>query len=145
MNAVREIPRRHVSPLDERRRMPREAVSAKGLLSRDRFDEEGLMVEVFDLTLQGIGFRSPTALEVGGYHQILVMAGPLRLSSRLRVVSSREEGLPLWRSFVRASLCALFPIGLFWSAVSSRNESIQDLIVRTTVVYDWGPKLPRLQ
>ena len=63
----------------------------------------------------------------------------------LRVVSSRDEGLPLWRSFVRASLCALFPIGLFWSAVSSRNESIQDLIVRTTVVYDWGPKLPRLQ
>ena len=89
MNAVRELPRHLMSPLDERRRMPREAVSAKGLLSRDRFDEEGQMVEVLDLNLQGIGFRSPTALEIGGYHQILVMAGPLRLSSRLRVVSSR--------------------------------------------------------
>jgi uncharacterized RDD family membrane protein YckC len=63
----------------------------------------------------------------------------------LRVVSSDDSGLPLWRSFVRASLCALFPIGLFWSAVSNRNESIQDLIVRTTVVYDWGPRLPPLQ
>jgi len=63
----------------------------------------------------------------------------------LRVVSSDHSGVPLWRSFVRAVLCALFPIGLFWSAVSSSNESIQDLIVRTTVVYDWGPKLPRLQ
>lgn len=63
----------------------------------------------------------------------------------LRVVSSRGSGLPLWRSFVRACLCALFPIGLFWSAVSTRNESIQDLIVRTTVVYDWGPKLPPLE
>jgi len=63
----------------------------------------------------------------------------------LRVVSSRDAGLPLWRAFVRATLCALFPIGLFWSAVSSRNESVQDLLVRTTVVYDWGPKLPRLQ
>ena len=63
----------------------------------------------------------------------------------LRVVSSRDAGLPLWRAFVRAILCALFPIGLFWSAVSSRNESVQDLLVRTTVVYDWGPKLPRLQ
>ena len=63
----------------------------------------------------------------------------------LRVVSSRDTGLPLWRAFVRAVLCALFPIGLFWSAVSSRNESVQDLLVRTTVVYDWGPKLPRLQ
>jgi len=63
----------------------------------------------------------------------------------LRVVSSRDAGLPLWRAFVRASLCALFPIGLFWSAVSSRNESVQDLILRTTVVYDWGPRLPRLE
>ena len=63
----------------------------------------------------------------------------------LRVMSSDDSVLPLWRSFVRAVFCALFPIGLFWSAVSSRNESIQDLIVRTTVVYDWGPKLPRLQ
>ncbi|MGA9162262.1 MAG: RDD family protein [Actinomycetota bacterium] len=63
----------------------------------------------------------------------------------LRVVSSDGSGLPLWRSLARAVLCALFPIGLFWSAVSRRSESIQDLIVRTTVVYDWGPKLPRLQ
>ena len=63
----------------------------------------------------------------------------------LRVVSSRDAGLPLWQAFVRAGLCALFPIGLFWSAVSGRNESVQDLLVRTTVVYDWGPKLPPLQ
>jgi uncharacterized RDD family membrane protein YckC len=63
----------------------------------------------------------------------------------LRVTSSRDVGLPLWRAFVRAVLCALFPIGLFWSAISSRNESVQDLLVRTTVVYDWGPKLPELQ
>jgi uncharacterized RDD family membrane protein YckC len=63
----------------------------------------------------------------------------------LRVVSSRDVGLPLWRAFVRAVLCALFPIGLFWSAVSTRNESVQDLLVRTTVVYDWGLKLPRLE
>ncbi|HEV2296658.1 MAG TPA: hypothetical protein VGR35_22640 [Tepidisphaeraceae bacterium] len=89
MNALRELPRRHMSPLDERRRMPREAVAAKGLLSIDRFDEEGQMVEVLDLNLQGIGFRSPAALEIGCYHQILVMAGPLRLSSRLRVVAVR--------------------------------------------------------
>ncbi len=71
--------------------MPRETISAKGLISIDCFDEEseGEMVDVLDLTLQGIGFRSPIPLERGGYHQILVMAGPLRLSSRLRVVSTR--------------------------------------------------------
>jgi hypothetical protein len=89
MHAVRELPRRHVSPLDERRRMHREAVSAKGLISMNPYDEDGQLVEVFDLNLQGCGFRSPVALDKGDYHQILVMAGPLRLSSRLRVVAVR--------------------------------------------------------
>jgi hypothetical protein len=85
------MPGRHVSPLDERRRMHREAVSAKGLISMNTYDEdaEGQLVEVFDLNLQGCGFRSPVSLDKGDYHQILVMAGPLRLSSRLRVVSVR--------------------------------------------------------
>ena len=96
MNAVREIPRRHVSPLDERRRMVREAVKAKGLVSMCNFDKdaEGQIVEVFDLNLQGIGFRSPVPFERGDYHQIIVMAGPLRLSSRLKVAACRacEEG-----------------------------------------------------
>jgi uncharacterized RDD family membrane protein YckC len=63
----------------------------------------------------------------------------------LRVVTRDDDRLPLWQSFVRASLCALFPIGLFWSAVSSTNASVQDLIVRTHVVYDWRPKLPPLE
>jgi uncharacterized RDD family membrane protein YckC len=63
----------------------------------------------------------------------------------LRVVTSGDDRLPLWRAFVRACLCALFPIGLFWTAVSSRNASVQDLIVRTHVLYDWRPKLPPLE
>jgi hypothetical protein len=60
-------------------------------------------------------------------------------------VTSREAHLPLWRSFVRAVLYAFFPIGLFWSAVSSRRESVQDLMVRTHVVYDWRPGLPPVE
>ena len=63
----------------------------------------------------------------------------------LRVVTGAEERLPLWQAFVRAALCALFPIGLFWSAVSGRKASVQDLIVRTHVVYDWRPLLPPLE
>ena len=71
--------------------MVRETVTAKGLISMNAYDEdaEGQLVEVFDLNLQGCGLRCPVSLEKGDYHQILVMAGPLRLSSRLRVVSSR--------------------------------------------------------
>jgi uncharacterized RDD family membrane protein YckC len=60
----------------------------------------------------------------------------------LRVVKADGSPLRLWRAFVRALLCAAFPIGLFWSAVNHRNASVQDLIVRTTVVYDWEPRLP---
>jgi uncharacterized RDD family membrane protein YckC len=62
----------------------------------------------------------------------------------LRVIGQDRGGLGLLRAFVRAVLCALVPIGLFWSAVSSQNASVQDLIVRTSVVYDWEPRLPKI-
>ena len=41
------------------------------------------------------------------------------------------------RSLLRAIACVIFPIGLFWSAVSGRNASVQDVLIRTSVVYDW--------
>ena len=87
-----EMPlRRHAAALDDRRRMPRENIRARGLISARAPGEEtdGQMVEVADLTLQGVGFNSPVAFNEGDLHHILVMAGPLRLSSRLKVVSSR--------------------------------------------------------
>jgi uncharacterized RDD family membrane protein YckC len=60
----------------------------------------------------------------------------------LRVVGPGGTRLALWRAFVRALLYAALPIGLFWCAVSARNSSVQDLLVRTTVLYDWEPRLP---
>jgi hypothetical protein len=86
-----EMPMRRHAALDDRRRMPRESIRARGLVSIRVPGEEsdGQMVEVADLTLQGVGFNSPVAFNEGDLHHILVMAGPLRLSSRLKVVSSR--------------------------------------------------------
>ena len=56
----------------------------------------------------------------------------------LRVVGPDGER-PRWgRSIIRAALCVVFMIGLFWVAVSQDNRSVQDLIVRTSVVYDWS-------
>ncbi|HEY7660510.1 MAG TPA: RDD family protein [Actinomycetota bacterium] len=63
----------------------------------------------------------------------------------LRAVGMSGGRLGLGRAFVRALLCAAVPIGLFWCVVSDRNASIQDLIVRSAVVYDWEPKLPRVE
>jgi len=55
----------------------------------------------------------------------------------LRVVDARERRLGAGRATLRAVLCLLLPVGLLWAAVSRRNASLQDLVLRTTVVYDW--------
>ena len=57
----------------------------------------------------------------------------------LRVVSRRGTGLRLPGALVRAVFCVTFPIGLLWVAVSRENRSVQDLLLRTSVVYDWQP------
>jgi len=55
----------------------------------------------------------------------------------LRVLSFRRE-LPGWAlSFVRANFCVFFPVGLFWVILSPGRRSIQDVVLRTMVVYDW--------
>jgi len=56
----------------------------------------------------------------------------------LRVADRAGRRLSLWRSFARAVLYVLFPAGLLWVLASRRNASLQDLIVRTVVVYDWA-------
>ncbi|HEY5981266.1 MAG TPA: RDD family protein [Microlunatus sp.] len=60
----------------------------------------------------------------------------------LRVVDRAGNTLHLYRASLRAVLCALFPIGLAWTAFSAGNRSLQDILVRTTVTYDWhlGPR-----
>jgi hypothetical protein len=45
--------------------------------------------------------------------------------------------LRLGGAFVRAVLCVVFPIGVGWVIVSRRNRSLQDVVLRTSVVYDW--------
>jgi uncharacterized RDD family membrane protein YckC len=48
----------------------------------------------------------------------------------LRLVG--RSGTPL-----RAVFCLAFPAGLLWILVSRRNASLQDLVFRSTVIYDW--------
>ncbi len=57
----------------------------------------------------------------------------------LRVVSFRGRKLRVVGAFVRAVFCTAFPIGLLWCAVSPANRSVQDVVLRTSVVYDWTP------
>jgi uncharacterized RDD family membrane protein YckC len=58
----------------------------------------------------------------------------------LRVVEARGGRLGVVRSLVRALACAAVPVGLLWCAVSPENRSLQDLVLRTRVVYDGRPR-----
>jgi uncharacterized RDD family membrane protein YckC len=56
----------------------------------------------------------------------------------LRVTGSAAPPLGHGRAFLRASLCVVFPIGFLWLLVSARNRSLYDIVLSTSVVYDWG-------
>ncbi len=55
----------------------------------------------------------------------------------LRVVNHHGAGVGVPTAFLRALLCVAFPIGLLWAIVSLQNRSLQDLVLRTSVLYDW--------
>jgi uncharacterized RDD family membrane protein YckC len=57
----------------------------------------------------------------------------------LRVVRTDGSDLSVPRGLARAVLYLIFPPGILWSAVSRKNASLQDLVLGTAVVYDWGP------
>ena len=55
----------------------------------------------------------------------------------LRVVGPSGRRLGVWGALLRAVFCVVFPIGIFWVAVSRHNRSVQDHVLRTSVIYDW--------
>ena len=56
----------------------------------------------------------------------------------VRVVNFRGNRMHPAGAIVRAATCVVFPAGLLWVAVSRRNRSVQDLVLRTSVRYDWA-------
>jgi len=53
-------------------------------------------------------------------------------------VRSRGGGPIGWtRAALRAGLCVAFPPGLFWCALSRGRRSVADILLLTTVIYDW--------
>jgi uncharacterized RDD family membrane protein YckC len=54
----------------------------------------------------------------------------------LRVVGPRGRRLHPLYAALRAVLCVLFLPGLFWVLVSRGNRSVQDVVLRTRVLYD---------
>ena len=58
----------------------------------------------------------------------------------LRVVDRRQRRPRPLLALLRAGFCVLVPIGLAWCAVSPGRRSLQDVVLRTSVVYDWSPR-----
>ncbi len=55
----------------------------------------------------------------------------------LRVLTNRHRMMRWAQSFLRAVFCVFFPVGLAWVIFSPARRSLQDVVLRTTVVYDW--------
>jgi len=98
-------------------------------------------------------FQAPTAPVfwcVAGYLYLLVvyLTAAWWISGRtigdhvmgIRVVTGKRRRLRFLRAWARALLCAFFPIGLVWGVGSPQRRSVQDVMLRTKVIYDWLPR-----
>lgn len=56
----------------------------------------------------------------------------------IRVVD-RTDQRPSWKlAAIRSAFCVAFQIGIVWTLVSRRNRSVQDVVLRTSVIHDWS-------
>jgi uncharacterized RDD family membrane protein YckC len=55
----------------------------------------------------------------------------------LRVVAREGRNAPLPRALLRAVVCVCFPLGLLWSGLDRRHAAVHDLLLGTSVQYDW--------
>jgi uncharacterized RDD family membrane protein YckC len=55
----------------------------------------------------------------------------------LKVRNFRQQRLRFAGALARALLYLIFPVGVLWCSVNRSNRSVQDMILRTSVIYDW--------
>jgi uncharacterized RDD family membrane protein YckC len=60
----------------------------------------------------------------------------------VRVIGPRRRVMRFAGALLRALFCVVFPIGLFWALLDRRRRSLQDIVLRTTVIYDWSVRAP---
>jgi uncharacterized RDD family membrane protein YckC len=94
----------------------------------------------------------PFLLGLSGVLTILVLylATAWTLSGRsygahvmgIRILGRRGRHVRAPVALVRAVLYVVFPIGLLWCLVNPRQRSLQDVLLGTSVVYDWMPHMP---
>ena len=63
----------------------------------------------------------------------------------LKIVNFSGHRVRLPVAALRSVFCLFFPIGLFWVIFSPANRSLQDVVLRTSVVHDWVMDLPSIR
>jgi uncharacterized RDD family membrane protein YckC len=63
----------------------------------------------------------------------------------LRIINYSGQRVRLPVAALRSSFCIVFPLGLLWVIISPANRSVQDVVLRTSVVYDWVIGLPQIR
>lgn len=95
----------------------------------------------------------PTALALGAlYWALMVIYLSIGWATSGRTVGKTMLGLRVVRrsgqriggvqALARSLLYVVFPLGLLWCAVDRRRASVQDLLVRSVVIYDWESRIP---
>ena len=60
----------------------------------------------------------------------------------IRVVNYEGRVMRIPGAAARAVFCIGFMPGLFWVIISKQNRSLQDTVLRTSVIYDWTKRPP---
>jgi hypothetical protein len=77
--------------LIERRKVKRDPMSAGALVHLDNFHGSPMKVSLMDISVAGVRFRSAQGVECGEKAQIRIEVGPLRWTTRLRIVHCERE------------------------------------------------------
>lgn len=98
-------------------------------------------LDVRSFTLPQIGWWFTTTGFVAAFFVYLVLCWASTgrtigaVTMGLRVVRISGRRLHVAQAVLRAAACVLFPVGLFWVALSPKRLSLQDIVLRTAVVY----------
>ena len=95
-----------------------------------------------------VGFPFPVVLLAASVVAVVYLTVAWSITGRtygdhvmgLRVVGPRGRRVRLLAALLRAALYVVLPIGLLWCAVSRSRRSVQDFLLRTSVIYDWTPR-----
>jgi hypothetical protein len=97
----------------ERRKVKRDPMSSQALVRLDGVHGPPLKVELTDISVAGVRFRAPRSLDAGDKGQIRLEIGPLRWTTRLRVVyatSNTEGPVTIGCAFLRTELLRPWPL-----------------------------------